>query len=371
MDDGLAPNPSDRGPLHGVRVIEFAGVGPGPHAAMVLADLGADVVRIQRPGVLPRAGFNADGMLRGRPVVEADLKDDRDKNSVMRLIQRADVLVEGFRPGVMERLGYGPEDVQSLNPRLIYARMTGWGQTGPRAPRAGHDINYLSSTGVLHAIGRRADRPVPPLNLIGDFGGGSMFLLVGVLAALIERQTSGRGQVIDAAIVDGVSVLGQMIWAFRGIGIWNDERGTNILDTGAPYYDTYETADGKYMAVGAIEPQFYAELLVGLGLSDRANFPDRNDAAQWESLREIFTEAFLAGTRGEWVAVFDGTDACVTPVLTFAEAAVDSHMTARAAVSMIDGVMQASVAPRFSRSRPPIPEGPSRVATDPGEVWNG
>jgi alpha-methylacyl-CoA racemase len=203
MDDGVTADSPARGPLHGIRVVEFAGVGPGPHAAMVLGDLGADVVRIQRPGVLPRAGFNADGMLRGRAVVEADLKDDDDKASVMSLIARADVLIEGFRPGVMERLGYGPEAVRSVNPGLIYARMTGWGQTGPRAPRAGHDINYLGLTGFLHAIGRRADRPVPPLNLVGDFGGGSMFLLVGVLAAIIERQTSGRGQVIDAAIVDG------------------------------------------------------------------------------------------------------------------------------------------------------------------------
>jgi alpha-methylacyl-CoA racemase len=350
--------------------MEFAGVGPGSHAAMVLADLGADVVRIQRPGVLPRAGFNADGMLRGRAVVEADLKDDDDKASVMRLILRADILVEGFRPGVMERLGCGPEDVQPLNPGLIYARMTGWGQTGPRAPRAGHDINYLALTGFLHAIGRRADRPVPPLNLVGDFGGGSMFLLVGVLAAIVERQTSGRGQVIDAAIVDGVSVLGQMIWAFRGIGLWSDERGTNMLDTGAPYYDTYETADGRYMAVGAIEPQFYAELLVGLGLSDRAQLPDRNDVSQWDSLRAMFMQLFRTRTRDEWAAVFDGTDACVTPVLTFAEAAADSHMTARGAVGVIDNVIQASVAPRFSRSVPRAPDGPARVATDPEDVWN-
>ena len=369
MDDSVAANPTGRGPLHGTRVIEFAGVGPAPHAAMVLADLGADVVRIQRPGVLPLAESNADGMLRGRAVVEANLKDDADKASVMKLIARADVLVEGFRPGVMERLGYGPEDVKPLNPRLIYARMTGWGQTGPRAPRAGHDINYLGLTGFLHAIGRRSDRPVPPLNLVGDFGGGSMFLLVGVLAALIERQTSGRGQVIDAAIVDGVSVLGQMIWALRGIGIWSDERGTNMLDTGAPYYDTYETADGGYVAVGAIEPQFYAELLVGLGLSDRTNVPDRNDTAQWESLKAIFTEVFQTRTRGEWAALFDGTDACVTPVLTFAEAAADSHMTARGTVTVIDNVMQASVAPRFSRSVPGVPEGPARVATDPAAVW--
>jgi alpha-methylacyl-CoA racemase len=370
MDDGVAADSPDRGPLHGIRVIEFAGVGPGPHAAMVLADLGADVVRIQRPGVLPLAGFNADGMLRGRAVVEANVKDHDDKASVTKLIARADVLVEGFRPGVMERLGYGPEDMQSLNPRLIYARMTGWGQTGPRAPRAGHDINYLGLTGFLYAIGRRGDRPVPPLNLVGDFGGGSMFLLVGVLAALVERQTSGRGQVIDAAIVDGVSVLGQMIWAFRGIGLWSDERGGNMLDTGAPYYDTYETADGKYMAVGAIEPQFYAELLIGLGLSDRANLPDRNDSAHWETLREMFTHAFRSRTRDEWSAVFDRTDACVTPVLTFAEAADDAHMSARGAVSVIDGVMQASVAPRFSRSVPGVPDGPARVATNPDLVWN-
>jgi alpha-methylacyl-CoA racemase len=292
MDDAAAVHLPDRVPLHGIRVIEFAGVGPGPHAAMVLADLGADVVRIQRPGVLPRAGLNADGMLRGRAVVVADLKADDDKAAVMNLIRQADVVLEGFRPGVMERLGYGPEDLQPLNPGLIYARMTGWGQTGPRAPRAGHDINYLALTGFLHAIGRRAERPVPPLNLVGDFGGGSMFLLVGVLAAIIDRQTSGRGQVIDAAIVDGVSVLGQMIWAFRGIGLWSDERGANMLDSGAPYYDTYETADGKYMAVGAIEPQFYAELLIGLGLSDRAQLPDRNDVSQWDSLRAIFTEAY-------------------------------------------------------------------------------
>jgi alpha-methylacyl-CoA racemase len=370
MDDVVAANCPDRGPLHGIRVIEFAGVGPGPHAAMVLADLGADVVRIQRPGMLPRAGFSADGMLRGRAVVEADLKDDGDRTSVMSLIQKADVLVEGFRPGVMERLGYGPEDVQPLNPGLIYARMTGWGQTGPRAPRAGHDINYLGLTGFLHAIGRRGDRPVPPLNLVGDFGGGSMFLLVGVLGALIERQTSGRGQVIDAAIVDGVSVLGQMIWAFRGIGIWSDERGTNMLDTGAPYYETYETADGKYMAVGAIEPQFYAELLTGLGLSDEAQLPDRDDVSQWDSLREMFTHAFRTRTRDEWAAVFDDTDACVTPVLTFAEAADDAHMSARGALSVIDNVMQASVAPRFSRTVPPVPEGPARVVTDPDQMWN-
>jgi alpha-methylacyl-CoA racemase len=288
----------------------------------------------------------------------------------MRLVERSDVLLEGFRPGVMERLGYGPDDVLRRNPRLIYARMTGWGQTGPKASRAGHDINYLALTGFLHAIGRRGDRPVPPLNLVGDFGGGSMFLLVGVLAAIIERQTSGRGQVIDAAIVDGVSVLGQMIWAFRGIGLWSDERGANILDTGAPCYETYETADGKYVAVGAIEPQFYAELLIGLGLSDSEELPDRNDASQWESLKTTFAQIFRTRTRDEWAAVFDGTDACVTPVLTFPEAAADPHMTSRSTVSVIDNVMQASVAPRFSRTAPRVPDGPARVAVDPDDLWN-
>lgn len=356
------------GPLAGVRVLEFAGVGPGPHAAMILADLGADVVRIQRGGTLPPAGHAADGLLRGRPVVEADLKDPDDTAAVMRLIERADVLVEGFRPGVMERLGLGPGTLEPINPRLIYARITGWGQSGPRAARAGHDINYLSVTGFLHAIGRRNDRPVPPLNLVGDFGGGSMFLVVGVLAALLERRTSGRGQVVDAAIVDGVSVLGQMIWAFRGLGLWNDERGANALDTGAPYYDTYETGDGKYIAVGAIEPQFYAELLAGLQLSD-VDLPDRDDVSQWGSLKATFTEVFRTRTRDDWAAVFEGTDACVTPVLTFAEAAVDPHMAARGTLLAVDNVVQPAVAPRFSRTAPRTPDAPVHKAVNPNDLW--
>ncbi|WP_330251343.1 CoA transferase [Nocardia sp. NBC_00565] len=356
------------GPLAGVRVIEFAGVGPAPHAAMILADLGADVVRIQRSDMLPLAGHAADGVLRGRPVVEADLKDPDDKAAVMRLVERADVLIEGFRPGVMERLGFGPDTLEPINPQLIYARMTGWGQSGPRAPRAGHDINYLSVTGFLHAIGRRDDRPVPPLNLVGDFGGGSMFLVVGVLAAIIERRTSGRGQVVDAAIVDGVSVLGQMIWAFRGLGLWSDERGTNALDTGAPYYDTYETADGKYIAVGAIEPQFYAELLAGLQLSD-VDLPDRDDVSQWSSLKATFTEVFRTRTRDAWAAVFEGTDACATPVLTFAEAATDPHMTARGTLVALDNVVQAAVAPRFSRTTPGTPDTPVHTASNPSDLW--
>ena len=356
------------GPLRGVRVVEIAGVGPGAHAAMVLADLGADVVRVQRPGTLPFEGLNADGMLRGRAVMEANLKDPDDKAAVIALIGRADVLLEGFRPGVMERLGLGPDVFESGNPRLIYARMTGWGQSGPMAARAGHDINYLSMTGILHAIGHRDDRPVPPLNLIGDFGGGSMFLVVGVLAAIIERQTSGRGQVIDAAIVDGASVLGQMQWALRGLGLWSDERGVNGLDSGAPYYDTYETADGKYMAVGAVEPQFYAELLAGLQLSP-AVVPDRDDVSQWGPLKESIAAVFKTRTRDQWAAVFDGTDACVTPVLTFAEAAVSPHLASRGTLVVLDNVVQPAVAPRFSRTVPATPDRPARNASKPDTLF--
>ncbi|TXI39522.1 MAG: CoA transferase, partial [Mycobacterium sp.] len=240
------------GPLQGLRVIELAGIGPGPHAAMILGDLGADVVRVERPSRIPNPGPSGDYLLRNRRSVTADLKNEADRDRVLALIAKADVLIEGFRPGVTERLGLGPEDCAKVNERLIYARMTGWGQTGPRSQQSGHDINYISLNGVLHAIGRVNERPVPPLNLVGDFGGGSMFLLVGVLSALYERERSGTGQVIDAAMVDGSSVLAQMMFAFRATGLWSDVRGTNMLDTGAPYYDTYECADGRYVAVGSI-----------------------------------------------------------------------------------------------------------------------
>lgn len=278
------------GPLQGLRVVELAGIGPGPHAAMILGDLGADVVRIERPG--KGGGVPAgdrDAMLRNRRSVVADLKAPEGRDLVLQLVAKADVLIEGYRPGVTERLGLGPEDCAKVNERLIYARMTGWGQDGPRALQAGHDINYISLNGTLHAVGRKGGRPVPPLNLAGDFGGGSMFLLVGILSALYERQASGKGQVIDAAMVDGSAVLMEMMWSFRANGMWSDERGTNMLDTGAPYYDTYETADGKYIAVGAIEPQFYAELLKGLGL-DGADLPAQNDISRWPELREAFAK---------------------------------------------------------------------------------
>src|SRR5690348_6401654 len=256
------------GPLQGLRVVELAGIGPGPHAAMLLGDLGADVVRVERPGKGPGPATEPgrDYLLRNRRSVAANLKSDEDRELVLGLIAKADVLIEGFRPGVTERLGLGPEDCAKVNERLIYARMTGWGQTGPRSQQAGHDINYISLNGLLHSVGRAGERPVPPLNLVGDFGGGSMFLIVGILSALWEREKSGKGQVVDAAMVDGSSVLAQMVWGFRQDGLWSDERGVNMLDGGAPYYDTYTCADGKHIAIGAIEPQFYAEMLKGLGL---------------------------------------------------------------------------------------------------------
>ncbi|PJK20684.1 CaiB/BaiF CoA transferase family protein [Mycolicibacterium goodii] len=352
------------GPLQGLRVVELAGIGPGPHAAMILGDLGADVVRIERPG--KGGGVPAgdrDAMLRNRRSVAANLKEPEGRDLVLRLIAKADVLIEGYRPGVTERLGLGPQDCAKVNERLIYARMTGWGQEGPRALQAGHDINYISLNGTLHAVGRKGERPVPPLNLAGDFGGGSMFLLVGILSALYERQTSGKGQVIDAAMIDGSAVLMQMMWGFRASGMWSDERGTNLLDTGAPYYDTYETADGKYMAVGAIEPQFYAELLKGLGL-DSADLPTQNDIARWPELREAFTKAFAAHDRAHWTKVFDGTDACATPVRSFAEVLDEPHVAERNTFYDDEGNLQPMPAPRFSRSTLPTPTPPPVSGAD-------
>lgn len=343
------------GPLTGLRVIELAGIGPGPHAAMVLGDLGADVVRVERPGGEPMPAN--DLMLRSRRIVVADLKSDEGREVVLQLVARADVLIEGYRPGVTERLGLGPEDCAKVNERLVYARMTGWGQHGPRAQQAGHDINYISVNGILHAIGRAGEKPVPPLNLVGDFGGGSMFLLVGIFAALWERQTSGRGQVVDAAMVDGSSVLAQMMWSMRSLGVWNDARGVNLLDGGAPYYDTYETADGKHVAVGAIEPQFYAQLVAGLGL-DSAGLPAQNDVARWGELRAAFAEAFAAKDRDHWANVFDGTDACVTPVLSFGEAETEAHLVARQTLFGQAANLQPMPAPRFSRSDPGAPTAP-------------
>ena len=356
------------GPLKGLRVVELAGIGPGPHAAMILGDLGADVVRIDRPSS-GRGGVAKDAMLRNRRVLAVDLKSDEGRAVVLELVAKADVLIEGFRPGVTERLGLGPEQCAAVNERLIYARMTGWGQTGPRSQRAGHDINYISLNGILHAIGRAGERPVPPLNLVGDFGGGSMFLLVGILSALWERQTSGKGQVIDAAMVDGSSVLIQMMWAMRGLGMWSDARGTNMLDGGAPYYDTYECADGRYVAVGAIEPQFYAAMLAGLGL-DAANLPAQNDVSRWPELREALTAAFAGHDRDHWAKVFADSDACVTPVLAFGEVHTEPHITERNTFYDVDGGLQPLPAPRFSRTTPDVPRPPAAPLPDVAAVLN-
>ncbi|MBY0443571.1 MAG: CoA transferase [Mycobacteriaceae bacterium] len=349
------------GPLTGLRVIELAGLGPGPHAAMILGDLGADVVCVERPNPL-LAGTKND-VLRNRRLVSADLKSDQGRELVLKLVAKADVLIEGYRPGVTERLGLGPQDCAKINDRLIYARMTGWGQTGPRSQQAGHDINYISLNGVLHAIGRVNERPVPPLNLVGDFGGGSMFLLVGILAALWERQSSGKGQVIDAAMIDGSSVLVQMMWAMRAAGMWSDERGTNMLDGGAPYYDTYECADGRYVAVGAIEPQFYAAMLTGLGLNP-AELPAQNDRVRWPELRARLAEAFIGRDRDHWAAVFADSDACVTPVLSFSEAENEPHITQRNTLYRSNGWWQPMPAPRFSRTVSDEPRPPGHLGDD-------
>ncbi|MGH3557090.1 MAG: CaiB/BaiF CoA transferase family protein [Mycobacterium sp.] len=358
------------GPLTGLRVVELAGIGPGPHAAMILGDLGADVVRVERPvknGAT--GGVGRDPMLRNRRFVTADLKSEQGRDLVLKLVAKADVLIEGYRPGVTERLGLGPDDCARVNDRVIYARMTGWGQTGPRSQQAGHDINYISLNGVLHSIGRAGERPVPPLNLVGDFGGGSMFLLVGILAALWERQTSGKGQVVDAAMIDGSSVLVQMMWAMRSLGMWSDERGTNMLDGGAPYYDTYECADGRYVAVGAIEPQFYAAMLAGLGL-DATDLPGQNDRAHWPELRARLTEVFAGRDRDHWAKVFADSDACVTPVLAFGEVETEPHVTERNTFYQAGGGLQPLPAPRFSRTVPGEPRPSGQPGTGAEAVLN-
>lgn len=339
------------GPLEGVRVVEFAGLGPGPFCGMLLADLGADVVRIDRKGA--RGGLlgslGATSLLdRGKRSIALDLKDRADVEVVRALVRRSEVLLEGFRPGVMERLGLGPEELLAENPALVYGRMTGWGQTGPLASSAGHDIGYIALTGALGASGRPDERPAPPLNLLGDFGGGGVFLALGALAALLSARSTGRGQVVDAAIVDGTAVLTTMIHGMLDAGVWTDRRGRNLLDTGAPFYDVYRCADGQFLAVGALEEQFYAALLDGLELSGDESLPDRADPRQWPALRERFTEVFASRTRAEWWEVFAGTDACVAPVWSLLEATTDEHNREREVFVEVDGTLQPAVAPRFS-----------------------
>jgi len=365
VGDGEGASSARPGPLAGVRVVELAGIGPAPFAAMLLADLGADVIRVDRPGA-PTLPFplppEADLLRRGRPSVALDLKHPDGLATTLALVEQADVLVEGYRPGVAERLGLGPSDCLARNPGLVYGRMTGWGQDGPLAHAAGHDIGYVAVTGALHAIGRAGAPPQVPVNLVGDFGGGALYLVVGVLAALLEARTSGRGQVVDAAIVDGTAHLSSLLLGLVSAGLWSDRRGTNLLDTGAPFYDVYETSDGGWVAVGPLEPAFYAELLRLLDLTDTA--PDRLDPSQWPALRALLAQTFRTRTRDEWTSLLEGTDACVEPVLSYAEAPSHPHLAARGTYVEHHGIVQAAPAPRFSRTPTALGSPPSTPGAD-------
>ncbi len=355
------------GPLAGYRIIEMAGIGPGPFTAMLLADMGAEVIRVDRresadlgmPGREPRF----EVLNRGRKSLAVDLKSDEGRGIVKRLVAKADALIEGFRPGVMERLGLGPDELMKINPKLVYGRMTGFGQEGPLAPAAGHDINYIAISGALHAIGRKGDKPVPPLNLVGDFGGGAMFLAFGLVCALLEASKSGKGQVVDAAMVDGASYLMALMYGMHAQGVWADQRGVNVLDTGAPWYDVYETKDGKWLSVGAIEARFYAELLQRLGL-DASKLPKQHDRSKWADLRQLFTETIKSKTRGEWEKIFEGSDACVAPVLSLAEVDAYPHNKIRGTFITRDGVKQPGPAPRFSRTQCEIGAPPAKRGMD-------
>jgi alpha-methylacyl-CoA racemase len=356
------------GPLQGIRLLEIAGIGPGPYCAMVLADMGAEVVRIVRPGPDPLASQPAYDLLsRGRRSVCIDLKRREGVDALLRLVGRADGLFEGFRPGVMERLGLGPDVCLARNPALVYGRMTGFGQQGPLAQAAGHDINYIALAGVLAHVGRAGQPPTPPINLIGDFGGGGLLLAFGLVCALLERGRSGQGQVVDAAMVDGAATLMTVFHGAQQSGFWSDERGTNMIDGGAPWYDAYETADGKYVAIGAIEPHFYAELLAKLGL-DPAALPGQHDRAGWPALRERFRAIFRTRTRDQWCALLDGSDACFAPVLTMAEARTHPHARARGAFVDVAGVAQPRPAPRFSRTDAEVQRPPARGGKHTDEV---
>jgi len=353
------------GPLSDLRIVEMAGIGPGPFAGMLLADMGADIVRVARPG--DSAG--RDVTLRGRTHVEADLKTDEGREAVLSLAGAADALIEGFRPGVMERLGLGPGELLAVNPRLVYGRMTGFGQEGPMASMAGHDINYIAIAGVLGSIRRSGERPLFPLNLVGDYGGGGMLLALGVVCAVLHARSTGEGQVVDAAMVDGAALLGTLFHGMRANGMWGGEPGANVLDSGAHFYEVYETADGRFMSVGALEPQFYAELLARLELP--ADEWPQWDRDNWPRYKQRLADVFRARTRDEWAAVFDGSDACVAPVLDMFEAPSHPNNIARAGFVDVDGVTVPAPAPRFGAT--PAQTRPSQAATaaDVQERWNG
>ena len=356
----MSGNPG--GPLAGLRVIELAGIGPGPFCGMMLADHGAEVIRVERPGakVDPR-----DALVRGRRSLIADLKSADGVALVRALCRRADAVIEGYRPGVMERLGLGPDVLFADNPKLVYGRMTGWGQTGDYAPYAGHDINYIALSGALHAFGRAGDKPTPPINMVGDFGGGGMMLAFGVLSALLHAQRTGEGQVVDCAMTEGASLLMATIWSFLAMGWWRDERGVNLLDTGAHFYETYACADGRHIAVGAIEPQFYAELRRRAGLDEDPDFDAQMDSAAWPALKAKMAALFATRTRDQWCELLEHCDACFAPVLSLAEAPRHPHNVQRGAFVLVDGHYQPAPAPRYSRSatRPPAPSRPAGADT--------
>ncbi|HLB06501.1 MAG TPA: CaiB/BaiF CoA-transferase family protein [Alphaproteobacteria bacterium] len=355
------------GPLAGYRIIEMAGIGPAPFAAMLLADMGAEVIRVDRREAadlgLPGREPKFEVLHRGRRSIALDVKAEAGREVVKRLSAKADAIIEGFRPGVMERLGLGPDVLLGLNPKLVFGRMTGFGQDGPLAQAAGHDINYIALAGVLHAIGRKGEAPVPPLNLVGDFGGGGMFLAFGVVCALLEAQRSGKGQVVDAAMVDGSATLMALMYGMFAQGAWKDERGVNVLDTGAPWYDTYQTKDGKWLSVGAIEARFYEEFVTKLGLK-MSELPKQHDRKGWPDLRRRFADTIATKTRDEWERIFAGSDACVAPILALSEVADHPHNAARATFSRRDGVLQPAPAPRFSRTVPEMGGPPRKAGTD-------
>lgn len=359
------------GPLAGIKVIEIAGIGASPFGAMMLADMGAEVLRIERPAGTTTPGIidpAKDLLNRGRQSVALDLKKKESVACVLKLVASADALIEGFRPGVMERLGLGPEECAAANPKLVYGRLTGWGQQGPLAKTAGHDIDYIALSGALHGFGRRGEAPVPPINVVGDFGGGGLLLAYGVVCALLEAQKSGEGQVVDAGMLDGAALFTTMMHGMMAQGLWRDERGENLIDTGAHFYEVYETSDGKYLAIGAIEPQFYAALLSGLGLAGDTDLKDQMNAKKWPGLKEKIAACVIQKTREEWCAIFDGTDACVAPVLAMREAAGHPHNAARGTFVEEGGIVQPAPAPRFSRSQaeiggpPPLPGQHSKAA---------
>ncbi|MDO8703799.1 MAG: CaiB/BaiF CoA-transferase family protein [Sulfuricaulis sp.] len=355
------------GPLAGVKVVEIVGLGAGPFCAMMLADMGADVIRVDRPGggeIMKIVEPRFDVMARGRRSVAINLKKPGATEAVLDLVAQADILLEGFRPGVMERMGLGPDACLARNPKLVYGRMTGWGQDGPLAQAAGHDINYIALAGVLHTIGKAGEPPLPPMNLVGDFGGGGMLLAFGVMCALHEARQSGRGQVVDAAMAEGSALLASMNWGFKAAGLWRNERGANVNDGGAHYYNAYACADGHYISIASAEPQFYALLRQKLGLDDDTAFDPQNDHRRWPELKKRLTDIFKTKTRAQWCALMEGSDVCFAPVLDWNEAPEHPHNRARAMFIDIEGVTQPAPAPRFSRTPAPRPSPPSAPGAD-------